>query len=69
MHSPVPLGVLARLKEAAQAWFAINAWMIPVYLTIAMVMLVRMLGLAALSGILVLVCSLFLNGRMMIRLR
>ena len=51
------------------AWFAINAWMIPVYLTIAMVMLVRMLGLAALSGILVLVCSLFLNGRMMIRLR
>eukprot|EP01047_Picozoa_sp_COSAG01_P022929 COSAG01_NODE_1379_length_10522_cov_25.951454_15_plen_323_part_00 len=51
------------------AWFAIDSWMVPLYLTIAMAMLVNMLGVAALSGIGVLVLSLFVNGRMMIRLR
>ena len=41
------------------AWFAIDSWMVPLYLTIAMAMLVNMLGVAALSGIGVLVLSLF----------
>jgi hypothetical protein len=42
--------------------------MVPIYLSIAVSMLVANLGVAALSGVGVLVLSLYLNGKMMKRL-
>ena len=42
--------------------------MVPVYLSVALGLLIVNLGVAALSGIVVLVISLAINGRMMKRL-
>ena len=49
-------------------WFAISMWLVPVYLAVAIAMLINMLGVSALSGIVVLVISLAINKRMMMRL-
>jgi ABC-type multidrug transport system fused ATPase/permease subunit len=49
-------------------WFAISMWMVPVYLAVAIGLLINMLGASALSGIVVLVISLAINKRMMLRL-
>ena len=49
-------------------WFAISMWLVPVYLTVAIALLINMLGISALSGIVVLVVSLVINKRMMMRL-
>ena len=50
------------------SWFAVSIWMVPVYLGVALAMLISNLGAAALSGLAVLTVSLYVNGKMMKRL-